>query len=280
MWKAERDTMSYVVESRPSLEFNYDAAITRLMRTLATIPSISQVELLVPGDEDPHSRSDELSLSDTRRQDIFLKLSACIDVNSRISVGCAGAVLTYIRRRRSAEDLYSNGDTISAFRVSSICTFTLKDMMYVAAIWPRSSSTSADIYRCVNSESMASLQIIHSEVAPNLHSQGPKTSSSGSKEGLSIYGLFRPFANSPQGKHLLKQVFLRPTLDIRIINERLDAINVFLRSDNIGLVQSMSRSLKSIKNMRTVMIHLRKGVNRGSGSGAIHCGVWSTLRSV
>ncbi|KAL8961011.1 MAG: hypothetical protein Q9193_002376 [Seirophora villosa] len=120
---------------------------------------------------------------------------------------------------------------------------------------------------------------MHSQVHPQSHNQGPSTS--GSKEGLSVYGLFHHFARTPQGKNLLRQYFLRPSADIDVINERLDASSVFLRPDNTRLLDSMTKSLGQIKNMRTVVIHLRKGISNGmgKGSGGIRSGVWSSLRS-
>lgn len=129
---------------------------------------------------------------------------------------------------------------------------------------------------------MGALQVMHSQSHPQSHNQGPSRASSGPKEGLSVYGLFHHLARTPQGKHLLRQYFLRPTLDIPTINERLDVASVFLRPDNTTLMNSIVKSLGQIKNMKTVVIHLKKGISNGmgNGSGGIKSGVWSSLRSV
>lgn len=129
---------------------------------------------------------------------------------------------------------------------------------------------------------MDALQVMHSQSHPQSHNQGPSRASSGPKEGLSIYGLFHHLARTPQGKHLLRQYFLRPSLDIPTINERLDVASVFLRPDNASLMNSIGKSLGQIKNMKTVVIHLKKGISNGmgNGSGGIKNGVWSSLRSV
>lgn len=104
---------------------------------------------------------------------------------------------------------------------------------------------------------------------------------SGSKEGLSVYGLYHRLARTPQGKHLLRQYFLRPSLDMVVINDRLDFVATLLRPDNDGPMNSIIKSLRQIKNMRTVMIHLRKGVSNGLSKGSgIKSGIWSSLRSV
>ena len=135
-------------------------------------------------------------------------------------------------------------------------------------------------FRFIDTETLNALQIVHSQTHPQSHNQGP--SPVGSKEGLSVYGLFHQLARTPQGKHLLRQYFLRPSLDIEIINERLDTVAVFLRPDNSGLMNSITKSLGQIRDMRTVVIHLKKGVSNGMGkaSSGIKSGVWSSLRSV
>ena len=135
--------------------------------------------------------------------------------------------------------------------------------------------------RFVNADTLASLQILQSESHPQSHNQGPTKASSGSKEGLSVYGLFHRLARTSQGKHLLRQYFLRPSLDIGTVNERLDTASVFLRSDNSSPLDMIVKSLGQIKNMKTVLIHLRKGISNGlSKGGGIRSGVWSSLRSV
>ena len=135
--------------------------------------------------------------------------------------------------------------------------------------------------RFVNADTLASLQILQSESNPNTHSQGPTKSSSGSKEGLSVYGLFHHLARTPQGKYLLRQYFLRPSLDLNVINQRLETATVFLKPGNNHPMNSIVKSLGQIKNMRTVMMHLRKGISNGlSKGGGIKSGIWSSLRSV
>ena len=137
------------------------------------------------------------------------------------------------------------------------------------------------ICRYINADTLASLQIMQSESHPHSHNQGPITGSSGSKEGLSVYGLFHHMARTPQGKNLLRQYFLRPSLDLDLLKERFDTTTVFLRPDNDPYMEQIIKSLNQIKNMTTVMIHLRKGMSNGIGkAGGIRSGVWSSLRSV
>jgi DNA mismatch repair protein MSH5 len=130
----------------------------------------------------------------------------------------------------------------------------------------------------VNSDTLASLQIIQWESHPNSHMQGPNKSTSGAKESLSVYGLFCHLAGTPQGKQKLRQLFLRPTMNLGIIGERLKAIDVLLRPENSPSLEKICRSLKKIKDIRTVVIHLRKGVSDVPGKGStINRGVWASI---
>ena len=129
-------------------------------------------------------------------------------------------------------------------------------------------------------DTLLSLQIIQSESHPHSHNQGPTSATSGSKEGLSIYGLFHHLARTPQGKYLLRQFFLRPSLNLEVINERLDTISVFIRPDNANPLTDLTKNLVQVKNIRPVMIQLHKGVSGKSGhGGGIAQGVWASLRN-
>ena len=138
-----------------------------------------------------------------------------------------------------------------------------------------------DKCRFINGTTLLSLQIIQSESHPNMFNQGPGKKTSSSKEGLSVYGIFHHFAHTPQGRSKLRQHFLRPSVDIDVINERHNFISVFLRPDNYNSLNTLSKSLKHIKNLRAVMVNLHKGVSTGSAKVAgFKTTVWATLLAV
>lgn len=140
--------------------------------------------------------------------------------------------------------------------------FSLTDMMFV------------------NADTLASLQIIQSENHPNSHMQGPNKSTSGAKESLSVYGLFHHLATTPQGKQRLRRIFLRPSTDISVIEERLHTSITLLRPDNEAALEKIVYSLKKIKDLRTVVIHMKKGVSDTPGRGsAVHRGVWASMQN-
>jgi DNA mismatch repair protein MSH5 len=140
---------------------------------------------------------------------------------------------------------------------------------------------SDEMFRFINADTLHSLQILGSESHPHSHNQGPTKAASGSKEGLSVYGLFHHLAKTPQGKYLLRQYFLRPSLNLEVIEERLDVISAFLRPENADTIGVLVRDLQSVRNMRTIMINLRKGISAGIGkTGGFSKSIWAGIRQV
>lgn len=190
----------------------------------------------------------------------LLRLSTLIDFDSRLSIGCASAVLDHLQARRTQMFIPDDERAHSVLRIESVEMFSIGDMMYL------------------NQDTLAALQIMESESHPHAQNQGPNNS--GSKESLSVYGLFHHLARSPQGKQRLRSMFLRPSLDLATVRQRHQSIAAFLRTSNTDLVGDMITALKSIKNMRPVMVHLRKGISGSADRNrAFKCNVWTTIRA-
>jgi DNA mismatch repair protein MSH5 len=149
------------------------------------------------------------------------------------------------------------------FRISTLEMFTLRETMFI------------------NADTLHSLQILGAESHPHSHNKGPTKASSGEKEGLSVYGLFHHLARTPQGRFLLRQQFLCPSLNLDVINERLNTVGIFVRPDNDSALQTLVQNLKSIGNMRVVMVNLRKGVGGSTkGAGGFAKSIWTSVRAV
>lgn len=114
-----------------------------------------------------------------------------------------------------------------------------------------------------------------------MFNQGPGNKSASGKEGLSVFGIFRRFAYTPQGRAKLKQNFFRPSLNLDVIRERHDFIGVFSRPDNMAATEKMTKALKHVKNLRPAMINLHKGISTGSGrTTGFKATVWESLLAV
>jgi DNA mismatch repair protein MSH5 len=279
----DRFKLPYDVEVRPNQDFKLDNARSKLLNLRLRSYDDQIIKFLVPGDvmtEDGSDGYDGLGFND--QQGKLLYLSGLVDMENTVTIGCAGAVLTHLHRLRTSTFLPGDHAANALFRVTSMEMFSLKETMW-EHLYPLLQSFNLSILsnRFINSDTLDSLQILQSESHPNAFNQGPGKSSSGSKESLSVYGLFHHLARTPQGKQKLRQLFLRPSLNIDTIEERLDFITLFLQSDNAAVVDKIVQGLKKIKNLRPVMIHLRKGINATNTKfGGIRSGVWATLLAV
>lgn len=122
--------LPYALDVRPSPEFNYDAAKNKLINLRIGSDAGPRVTFVTPGDAIAHGGYDE-EIDDgvAGRQGKLLRLSGWIDVDSRITVGCAGAVLTYLQRRKAVEYLPGDRAANLAFRIMTIEMFSLSGTM-------------------------------------------------------------------------------------------------------------------------------------------------------
>ncbi|PYH68173.1 MutS family protein MSH5 [Aspergillus vadensis CBS 113365] len=246
------DTHSYVpyqLDVRPSQEFNYSNAKNKLISLDISSRHEHRIKFFVPhnGLVDGEQLDTE-NLDLTLQEGKLLHVSGSIDVENTVTIGCA-ASMSILSERASG-----------IFRVSSVEMFTLSGTMFV------------------NGRTLLSLQIMESETHPSMVNQGPGRKSTSSKEGLSVYGLFKRFASTPQGRNRLKQMFLRPSVELDVINERNSFISVYHRADNFSPLDKMVKGLKHIKNLQYAMLNLRKGISTGSGKiMGFKATVWATL---
>lgn len=261
----DQTRLPYLLECRPGAEFGYDSARNKLVNLRIGQESGTRVTFVVPGDI--VSRDDGLADEDSNfagRQGQLLRLNGWLNMESRSTVGCAGAVLSYLQRRRATAYLPGDRAASAMFRVATLEMFSLKETMFI------------------NPDTLLSLQITTTECHPGAQYQGPanKGGSGGSKEGLSVYGLFHRFAKTLQGRHLLRQYFLRPSLNLDTINERLDTIQTLLRPENSDVLSQLVENLGKIKNMKLVTVNLRKGISSGPARNrGISSSIWPGIRS-
>ncbi|KAI5805773.1 muts domain V-domain-containing protein [Geopyxis carbonaria] len=223
---------------RPAGDFSYDAARQMMMRLKLGEENGPTLALHVPG---------ELSDTDTT-QGALLRLAAWIDIESRVTVGCVGAVLNWVQKRRAIES--HDGRTPTGIEVDKLEMVSLKDTMFI------------------NGDTMRALQIFENESHPNFHMQGK---GGRGKEGLSLFGIMN-LTRSTLGQRMLKQWFLRPTLNIEIILERNDGISMLLKPENSPATDAIQKFLRKVKNIPKIIGQLK----RGKGS-AQRGGEWNSL---
>lgn len=124
--------VAYRVEARPHQEFHYEAAMSKLVNIMAKFPRSSQTELLIPGNEeiqDPSTSHDTDGF--TQRRGLLLRLSALIDVECKTTIGCAGAVLTHIGKRKAMNSIADAAGNSLMFLISRMEQFSLRGTMWV-----------------------------------------------------------------------------------------------------------------------------------------------------
>lgn len=119
-----------MLEYRPSPEFSYESGKNKLINLRLFADGGPEISFVTPGTNDSYEDYGEGNeMGYTGRQGKLLRLSTWIDMESRLSVGCAGALLTYIGRRKALEYLPGSDDTSTSFRISTIEMFSLRGMM-------------------------------------------------------------------------------------------------------------------------------------------------------
>ncbi|KAK1757587.1 muts domain V-domain-containing protein [Echria macrotheca] len=243
---------SHILRHLVSAEFNYETAKDALACLNIVREGRNSLEVL-PTDD--HATG---YIGSSRHADLT-RLSRTIDLDNYISVGCAGAVLGDIERRRAAENVPGENDDAPAFVVRSLIMETPENTMIVSA------------------DALISLQILHSELHPNPQANHSNISEAKAKESLSVYGLLQMFARTGPGKAKLRQMLFRPSTDPELIEERQRAIATFLRPQNQETVRAIRKLMGKIKNGKILLRHVRLGVDRIRGQLSLRTKEWKTL---
>lgn len=123
--------MPALCSPRPVSEFSYESARSRLVNLKIGHEDGPKITFITPGDvtTDRNSEHDAGDTATESRQGQLLRLAGWIDVDSRVTVGCAGAVLAYIYRKRAATFLPGDVAAQAMHRISTIEMFTLSGSM-------------------------------------------------------------------------------------------------------------------------------------------------------
>ena len=130
MISAEDFAAPYLLQVRPSQEFGFESAKVKLSNLHLSSNTAPLMAFVTPGDAESYEDYIESTEPEyTGRQGKLLRLSGIVDLESRLTVGCAGAVLTYLQRRKAV--VYLPGDVTAqpAFRVSGLEMFSLGGVM-------------------------------------------------------------------------------------------------------------------------------------------------------
>ncbi|KAI9006039.1 muts domain V-domain-containing protein [Gaertneriomyces semiglobifer] len=211
------------VQARPSTEFAYQNARNKLL----SLRLLGQQTF--PSDQGEPENTGQRSLG--RKTRLSLLAESIVSLNCREMVGCAGALLDYIGKARLTGAIMESGG--HRMEVEDIEQFKLDQFMHV------------------NVDCLWSLQIFQDDAHPNMHLY-----TKGRKEGLSLFGILNN-TKTPLGRSLLRLWFLRPSMDIEVIQQRHDAIAFFLRPDVWNVTDQLRLCLRHIKNIPKILRKIR-----------------------
>ena len=130
----------HVLQMRPSQEFAYESGRRQLEDVQHLVDQLgnngpSMMDFVVPCEEDMDQDTvASLDLGLSTRRGRTLRLSSVIDLDSKLSVGCSGALLLYLQQRKAGRYLPREFDTANMFRVSALDFFSLDNVMYYSLI--------------------------------------------------------------------------------------------------------------------------------------------------
>ncbi|KAJ3031736.1 UNVERIFIED_CONTAM: MutS protein msh5 [Siphonaria sp. JEL0065] len=192
------------VEVRPSTDFAYKTSRNRFI-AMKLHPDFFSINRFNTNDQVFFDGA-----QDTDKTSMALFLEGIASLNNELMVGCVGALLLYFAKSQtgigSNDDENQAGDNEGRYQVRAIEAFRMNTFMNL------------------NQDALYSLNIFCDEKHPNMFS-------SNNKEGLSLFGLLN-MTRSGLGKALLNLWFLRPSIDIQVIQSRQEAIKQILLSKN------------------------------------------------
>jgi DNA mismatch repair protein MSH5 len=91
----------------------------------------------------------------------------------------------------------------------------------------------------------SALQVFVKEYHPSVYK------ASSGKEGLSLFGICNRTRTSI-GRRRLKTWFLRPSRDLRVLQQRLDAVEFLSSARQVDVTQSLVECLRHVKNVTRI----------------------------
>ena len=122
--------LPYRIDVRPIQEYSVNGAKAKLAELEIFQQEADLAQFLVPGDG--HTQRTEEVIAENAglsfEKGKLLRLGGIVDIENTVSLGCTGAVLTYVQRQRMT-GYNSTDNNGTAYAVRSVETFFLKETM-------------------------------------------------------------------------------------------------------------------------------------------------------
>ena len=174
-----------------------------------------------------------MSTAEAVRRSLELQLHGLMDAtNTHLGFGCVRVLLDHLIRRRSDDDPASEEDYLDGL-VKSLDTTHLENCM------------------ALSESTLEALAIFGSEQHPNV-------TSGAAKQSLSLFTLVNG-CKTVQGKQRMKEWFLQPSNDLKVIRDRHETVQCLLEHTDAAVVKQLMESLRACLDMRRTMRSLDDG---------------------
>lgn len=225
-------------EVRPVADFGRGVSQRVLdLRCVEKLLSLDQT-LIDHGEEEEEETGDRqqpvrlfhgpnLSMAEANRRTVELQLQGFMDAtNTHLGFGCVRALLDRLVRQRGDEGEHSEED-------------------YLDSIVDTLELTHLDSCMALSEETLEALAIFSSEEHPNISSRS-------NKQSLSLFGLVNG-CKTPQGKQRMREWFLQPSTELKVIRDRHEAVARILGNPDPAATKQLLDSLRSCLDMRRTL---------------------------
>lgn len=131
----------------------------------------------------------------------------------------------------------------------------------------------------ISADTLLSLQIFRPDLRKCTGASRTDSVSCVSQSGRSVFDLFYSLALTSQGRRRLREIFTRPSMDFKVIDERQQTISDLIDTDSQNLVHKLRVALKKIKHIQPILIQLRKGLFFPGKISLMKQGAWANLKN-